>query len=422
LRKCYLVRECNEKYVRGAIIFNFSNNKKVAIVGAGPVGLTLAYLLAKEGVMVDVFESNDDLSMDLRASTFHPATLDLLDRLGVNEELIVQGNIVPAIHFRDRKDFSLIAEFDFSALSADTKHPFRLQCEQWKLTKILKSRLELMENVSLHFSTCVKNVGQTVDGVFIDIVRERENKKVQADWLIACDGVGSAVRKSLKIDYEGFFFPEKFFSISTPFEFADHINNLSHVTYIADPNEWCLMLRAPDLWRIMFPVPPEESDDETTSDFAVQKRLKGLMNFSSSYEVKHKTIYRVQHRIASTYRLGRVLLAGDAAHANNPLGGMGLNSGVHDAFNLADKLLQVILHGSTDELLDRYSRQRRYVSMEHVNSQATQNKELLESNERSVRQVKLDDLRRRAEDPKLAREYMLKASLISSLKSAQEIQ
>ena len=371
--------------------------------------------------MVDVYEGNDDLSKDLRASTFHPATLDLLDGLGVNEELMTQGNIVPAIHFRDRKDFSLVAEFNFSELSADTKHPFRLQCEQWRLTKVLKSRLDLMKNVRLHFATPVINAGQTVDGVFIDIAKEGQDKRIQADWLIACDGVGSNVRKSLKIDYEGFFFPEKFFSISTPFEYSDHINNLSHVTYIADPNEWCLMLRAPDLWRIMFPVSPEESDDETKSDFAVEKRLQGLLNISSSYEVKHKTIYRVQHRIASTYRLGRVLLAGDAAHANNPLGGMGLNSGLHDAFNLADKLLQVISHGATDDLLDRYSRQRRYVSMEHVNSQAAENKELLESNEQRVRQGKLDDLRRRAENPKLAREYMLKASLISSLQSAQEI-
>ncbi len=404
------------------MILSASNKNKVAIIGAGPVGLSLAYLLAKEGVFVDLFESNDDLSIDLRASTFHPSTLDLLDTLGVNEELIAQGNIVPAIHFRDRKDFSLIAEFDFSALSADTKFPYRLQCEQWKLTKILRARLEAMENVNLHFSSRVENAGQTEAGIFIDVVNQDESRIFQADWLIACDGVGSAVRKSLNIDYEGFFFPEKFFSISTPFEYADHIQNLSHVTYIADPSEWCLMLRAPDLWRIMFPVPPEESDEETKSDRAVQKRLQGLMHYSSDYEVKHKTIYRVQHRVASTYRLGRVLLAGDAAHANNPLGGMGLNSGVHDAFNLADKLLQVILHGASDELLDQYSRQRRYVSMEHVNSQAAQNKELLESNERSVRQAKLDDLRRRAEDPKLAREYILKASLITSLKSAQEVQ
>jgi len=404
------------------MVLSHSEKNKVVIVGAGPVGLTIAYLLAKAGVLVDVFESNDDLSVDLRASTFHPSTLDLLDSLGVNEELIAQGNIVPAIHFRDRKDFSLVAEFDFSALSADTKYPFRLQCEQWKLTRVLKSRLEGMENVSLHFSSLVENADQTETGVFVDVVSKNETKRVQADWLIACDGVGSAVRKSLKIDYEGFFFPEKFFSISTPFEFADHINNLSYVTYIADPSEWCLMLRAPDLWRIMFPVPPEESDEETRSDFAVQKRLQGLMNFSSNYEVKHKTIYRVQHRVASTYRLGRVLLAGDAAHANNPLGGMGLNSGVHDAFNLADKLLKVILEGSSDELLSQYSRQRRYVSMEHVNSQAAQNKELLESNDRYARQAKLDDLRRRAEDPKLAREYMLKASLITSLQSAQAVQ
>ena len=401
---------------------NTSNNKKVIIVGAGPVGLVLTYLLAKADIFVDVYEANDDLSEDLRASTFHPATLDLLDRLGVNEELMLHGNIVPTIHFRDRKNFSLIAEFNFSELNADTHHPFRLQCEQWKLTKILKSRLELMNNVSLNFSTSVINAGHTIDGVFIDTVEKTKNKRVEADWLIACDGVGSIVRKSLKIDYEGFFVPEKFFSISTPFEYANYINNLSHVTYIADPNEWCLMLRAPDLWRIMFPVPLEEKDDETKSDFAVQKRLQGLMHYSSSYEVKHKTIYRVQHRIASTYRLGRVLLAGDAAHANNPLGGMGLNSGLHDAFNLADKLLQVISQGADDELLDRYSRQRRYVSIEHVNSQAAQNKELLESNEQSVRQAKLDDLRRRAENPKLAREYMLKASLISSLKSAQDIQ
>lgn len=403
-------------------MLNPLSKQKVVIVGAGPVGLTLAYLLARADILVDVYESNNDLSIDLRASTFHPSTLDLLDNLGVNEELIAQGNVVPAIHFRDRKDFSLVAEFNFSALKNDTKFPFRLQCEQWKLTKILKSRLEAMGNVNLNFSSTVEDVIQYDTGVSVNVIQTNENKKINAHWLIACDGVGSIVRKTQEINYEGFFFPEKFFSISTPFEFAKHISNLSHVTYIADPSEWCLMLRAPDLWRIMFPIPPDESDEETKSDASVQKRLQGLMNYSSNYVVEHKTIYRVQHRIASTYRLGRVLLAGDAAHANNPLGGMGLNSGIHDAFNLAEKLIKVVMHGVSEELLNLYSRQRRHVSIEHVNSQAAQNKELLESNEETVRLTKLDDLRRRSEDPELAREYMLKASLITSLRSAENIQ
>lgn len=399
---------------------NHENN--VLIVGAGPVGLSIAYLLANAGINVELFESNEDLAIDLRASTFHPSTLDLLDTLGVVDDLIAQGNIVPSIHFRDRKDFSLVAQFNFAELSGDTKFPYRLQCEQWKLTKILRARLEKMPNVKLHFGVQVENAGEDDSGVFLETKSKEGSRCYTAGWLVGADGVGSVVRKSLNIDYEGFFFPEKFFSISTPFEYGDKIENLSHVTYIADPKEWCLMLRAPDLWRIMFPVPPEEPDEVTKSDEAVQKRLKGLMNFGEDYDVRHKTIYRVQHRVASTYRLGHVLLAGDAAHANNPLGGMGLNSGVHDAFNLSEKLIQVILHGADDELLNRYSRQRRYVSMEHVNAQAAQNKQLLEATDQAARQSRLDDLRRRAEDPVLAKEYMLKASLITSLKNAQAVQ
>lgn len=395
---------------------------KVLVVGAGPVGLSIAYLLANQGISIELFESNDDLAIDLRASTFHPSTLDLLDTLGVVDDLIAQGNIVPSIHFRDRQDFSLVAEFNFAELSGDTKFPYRLQCEQWKLTKILRARLEKMPNVKLHFGVQVENAGEDNSGVFLETKGKEGSRRYTAGWLVGADGVGSVVRKSLNIDYEGFFFPEKFFSISTPFEYGDKIENLSHVTYIADPKEWCLMLRAPDLWRIMFPVPPEEPDEVTKSDEAVQKRLKGLMNFGEDYDVRHKTIYRVQHRVASTYRLGHVLLAGDAAHANNPLGGMGLNSGVHDAFNLSEKLIQVIRHGADDELLNRYSRQRRYVSMEHVNAQAAQNKQLLEASDQAARQSRLDDLRRRAEDPVLAKEYMLKASLITSLKNAQAVQ
>ncbi|GKX36121.1 MAG: pentachlorophenol monooxygenase [Rhizobiaceae bacterium MnEN-MB40S] len=393
----------------------------VCIVGAGPAGLSLAAWLSAQGIETICIERNDSLALDLRASTFHPSTLDMLDELGVVESMKREGVVVPNYQIRDRQGLEILADFQFELISDRTKHPYRLQFEQHKLTPLLAAYLENLPNNRLLFSTSYTLHEAKSTGVVTTAEGPDGPVIISSKFLVGADGVGSAVRTNAEIEYEGFTYPERFFSMSTPFRFEENLSDLSYVTYIADPREWCLMLRTPELWRLMFPVPPDEDEKQTLSDEATQGRLQGFYRLGEDYEVRHRTLYRVQQRVAETYRRGRVILVGDAAHANNPLGGMGLNSGVHDAYNLKNKLLAV-LEGSADEtLLDTYSNQRRMVSIEHVNKQSAENKKRLEASSPEARKAYREELENITSDIEKTRAHLLRTSLIESLDQASRI-
>ncbi len=388
----------------------------VIIAGAGPVGLAAAAELQRHGVPVLVLEAEAGLPYELRASTFHAPTLDMLDVYGATAPMIAQGLVAPYVQYR-RRDQQMIAEFDFRLLADVAKHPYRVQVEQFKLTHILAGILGAKPNFQLRFNAKVESAEQIGNQVRVTLA---DGTVLHTPWLIGADGAHSAVRRSAGIEFEGFTWPERFLVLSTPFEFADHIPNLADVTYYADPGEWFFLLRVPGLWRAMFPVAAEVSEETVMSDAFAAERMAGIIPGRSGYEIRHRTLYRVHQRVAKTFRQGRVLLAGDAAHINNPLGGMGLNGGVHDAVNLGEKLAQVI-HGAPDALLDLYDRQRRGVTVEHVQRQTIQNKQNLEAKDPVAMQAFHDKLSSTAADPTKAHEYLFGISMLASLKRAAEI-
>jgi 3-(3-hydroxy-phenyl)propionate hydroxylase len=379
----------------------------VLVAGAGPVGLCAANVLADAGVPVTVLEAEAELPRNLRASTFQPPTLDMLARFGATQRLITMGRVAPKVQYRDRAGW--VAEFDFGLLAGDTAHPFRVQCEQFKLNEVLAERLPGI----VRFSAAVTDVEQ--DDASVTVTLEG-SERLSAAWLIGADGGRSRVREALGIRLEGFTWPERFLVASTPFDFAAVLPNLCDVSYFADPEEWFFLLRVRDVWRAMFPTRPEEKDEEILSDPAIEARLQRVYKKDSPYEVTHRTLYPVHQRVAETYRKGRVFLAGDAAHLNNPLGGMGMNGGIHDAFNLAEKLLSVILGKKSVAELDAYERQRRPVALEYVNSISIANKRNLETRDPAEQRRWREELTRAASDPSLAREYLLKISMIASLR------
>lgn len=392
----------------------------VLVAGAGPVGLISALVLGTAGIRVTIVEGASDLNHDLRASTFHPPTLDMLSRYGLTDDLISQGLVARYTQQRDRKD-GLIAEFDMHTLKDDTNFPFRLQCEQWKLTHLIKAKLAQMPDVQVLFDTQVTHVSQTDDVVAVTLKTNGETHQLQTDYLIGADGASSAVRKSLGIEFEGYTYPERFLVISTAFEYADHLPHLSYVNYCSDPEEWCVLLRVPTLWRVLFPTKLDESDEEVMGDASVQKRLQDLLPQPKPYETAHRTLYKIHQRVAATFRQHRVFLAGDAAHINNPLGGMGMNGGVHDAFNLCDKLLSVLQRGERPEVLDRYERQRRAIAIEYINANTARNKKEIEERDPKLRKKTQDELRAIAADPISSRTYLRKTSMIDALHRAEAI-
>jgi 3-(3-hydroxy-phenyl)propionate hydroxylase len=395
-------------------------NDRVVIVGAGPVGLTAALALGKRGIATVLLEAEPEPVMELRGSTFHPPTLDLLDEFGIVPRMIEVGLKAPTWQFRDRET-GPVATFDLSFLASDTNHPYRVQCEQWKLMQFLEEELRKLPSADICFGHEVTGVTQTEDNVTVTARVQSEEIAITGRYLIAADGAHSAARQSLGIEFEGFTYPELFLIASTDFRFESALPDIAHVNYIADPQEWLVLLRVPDLWRVLVPAPENSDRAALLSDESLQQVLQRVVRRAEPYHIAHRSIYHVHQKVAKSFRHGRVLLAGDAAHINNPLGGMGMNGGIQDAFNLADKM-QEIFAGGDDSSLDRYDRQRRTVAVDAVQAQTHRNRQIISERDPAVRQKALDDLRRIAGDKAAARDYMLKSSMIASMRRAAEIE
>jgi 3-(3-hydroxy-phenyl)propionate hydroxylase len=367
---------------------------------------------------VIVLEASRDLSGELRGSTFHAPTLDMLDELGATPAMIERGIIAPRMQYRSRTE-GIIADFDFGLLADVSRHPYRLQCEQFKLTRILHELLKDQPGIEIRFNAKVCACVDQGDSTEVTL---EDGGRLRGAYVVGADGAHSAVRKATATDFEGFTWPERFLVLSTPVDFADLIPNLADVAYFADPEEWFFLLRVPELWRAMFPVPADIPDEATTTDEFVRARFGRIVPGRDDYPTRHRTLYRVHQRVARTFRHGRILLAGDAAHINNPLGGMGLNGGIHDAFNLAAKLARV-WHGEAEaELLEQYDRQRRAVTIEHVQRQSIHNKLSLEATDPAAQRAFRERMAGISADPVKSYAYLCDVSMISSLRRAAEIE
>ena len=388
----------------------------VIIAGAGPVGLSVAAHVAEAGLPAIVLESEAALPVNLRASTFHPPTLDMLERFGATEKLIAQGLVAPTFQYRDR-EAGILGAFDFGELSDVCRHPYRLQCEQYKLNFALLDYLKGRPGVEVRFAAEVADVSQSPDGVS---VRLTNGETIQGGWLVGADGARSAVRRALDIPFEGFTWPEAFLVVSTAFPFEDHFDGLCWVNYFADPEEWFFLLRAPEFWRVMFPTTQDEPESEIFDAARIQRRLNRVLPRREPYEIAHTTLCRVHQRVAERYRQGRAFLAGDAAHINNPLGGMGMNGGIHDAYNLAEKLARVLRGEAGPDLLDAYEAERRPVALAYVNEITIRNKRNLETADPAEQQAFRTMLRETMADPAKRRAFLLRASMLASLRPELE--
>lgn len=403
------------------------SEKRVVIAGGGPVGLTAAVALARQGIPSLVLESHTELVTELRASTFHPPTIEMLDDLGIVKDLLAKGLKADKYQFRDRHE-GKVAEFDLGLLKDDTRYPFRLQIEQYALCVAALEAINESDLAEVRFSHRATGAEPFDDHAVVTAETPEGTEQFEGAFAIGAEGLASPVRTSLGLKFQGIAYPERYLSQFVPFDLQSVIPGLSHVAYVGDYPDWHALIHTPTEWRVLFPTRPEETFfddpdlDEETLERVGQERLQRVCATGRPYPVKLRRIYRVHQRVAEDYRRGRVVIAGDAAHVNNPLGGMGLNGGVHDAVNLAEKIGRIWRGEAEMDVLDRYTKERRTIAIEVVQRQTEQNARDIAEKDPDIRRRRNDDMRQLADDPAKARQYLLRSSMIESLRQAAAVE
>lgn len=393
------------------------SNPQVIVAGAGPVGTVAAYRLASMGIDVLLVEAGPDCARDLRASTFHPPTLEMLDEIGMAETLIDRGLKAPEYHFRERESGEVVS-FDLSELADETRFPFRLQCEQYVLASMVAKNLEDHPRAEVRFNHRLVAFNQDDNGVEVALEGPYAIEKVRARYLIAADGGNSIIRKWLGVGFEGFTYPERFLTLSTSLELRDYIPNLANVNYVSDKREWMVLLRVPSAWRILVPARENQPDEWLVSEEKKNEVFRNLIG-REDVETGHRTIYRVHQRVATRFDHLRVGLVGDAAHLNNPLGGFGMNSGIHDAWSLCDKIRANLELGHDDARFEQFDAERRPVTHRFIQAQTMQNKRLLEHSPEDNHALRLQEMKDTRDDPLRRRAFLRRQAMFTSLEEAR---
>lgn len=400
----------------------------VVISGGGPVAMILALALYRAGVPFVALETLFEPFIDQRAASYHPPTIEMLEALGLTDEIIPEGLKSSCYRFHDRVTGEVVVEFDLADLKSEVKYPYVLQYEQYKLVRKILTLHGGKPDFDVRFSHTVTGFTQHADHVEVEVALEDgASQMIRGSYLVGCDGGRSVVRKAAGIDFVGFTYPELFIKIGTYFDFSEQNDKIVYRNYFSDPDEWCNLFKVngeppkPGIWRCVIPMRIGESEAQAKSPAALQARLQRFFPKDSDYEIAYANVYTVSQRVAETFNAGRVLLAGDAAHVNNPIGGMGLNGGIHDAVNLAAKLARVWKGEAAPDLLDLYTRQRHKAAVDFTQTQTIANKKQLEESDPKIRKIRLDELRRIGDDRAASRQYMRRAQLIESLETAATV-
>ena len=351
----------------------------------------------------------------------------MVEDLGMTEKLLPRGIESPMFQFRDRVSDRIVVEFDYRDIADELTYPYALQVEQHKTIEVAWEIAREIDCFELIREREVIGVIQDDDGVKITVQAPDGSTETHTGrYLVGADGGRSIVRKALDIDFPGFTWEERFIIVSTYYDFEEAAG-YRYRNYVAHPERWCAMIKVPGdesegVWRALFPAFGNDPDEEVLSDEWIQARFAECYPYDPPYDLLHRNLYSVHQRVAATFAKGRVALAGDAAHVNNPLGGMGMNSGIHDGLNVAKKLEAAWHGGDHEALLARYDRQRRPMAEKYVQAQSINNKRMLQETDPKIREERLNELQQTRNDPDSNRAYLRRSSLVQMVEEADSIQ
>jgi 2-polyprenyl-6-methoxyphenol hydroxylase and related FAD-dependent oxidoreductases len=392
--------------------------RQVIIVGAGPVGLSAALFLVERGIAVTVLERAPALVEDMRASTFHPSTLDMLAPRGVAARLVGEGHRAQRWQFL-RLDTGEAAVFDLDVLAGETAHPFRLQCEQFRLTRAIVECLRDEPLFRIHFGAELVDFQDDGAGVRVHLRTAEGERRLDALFLVGADGASSATRRLLGMELAGATYPKTSITVVVDFPFEDHLRDMLFVNYVWTASDHYSLMRISQHWRTGFSPADGQSLEDAVALPNVRQHLARILPAAADATVVHVGAYTIQRRLVERFRVGRVLLTGDAAHLNSPAGGMGMNSGIHDARSLARALAEV-LHGGDEAALDRYAAVRRQIAQDDVQVQSDRNYRRHREKDPQQREIIWRDLREVTADPARMRAYLLESSMIASVKRSEQ--
>jgi len=384
----------------------------ILVIGAGPVGLCLALALARRGVPIEIFEAEPALQSDLRGGAFHPPTLEFFDEWGLLAELRHRGLEVRQLRYWERATAECVASFDYALIERDVRFPFRLHCAQHILCQIAREALRQAPSARLHLAHRLVEMTDAGDRVRARFDCPGGSREVEGAWLCGTDGAHSTVRKQLGVAFAGLSYVDRFLVLNGDIGLDGLLPGLAPVNYFFDPEEWVIVLRFPGFTRVVFRIAEGQDEDAAVSDEAVRERLERFAGRRISYRLDSRTVYRVHERLADTFRVGRAALAGDAAHINNPVGGMGLNSGLGDAHALAEALIAIHTGGDAS-LIDSYTVRRRAGVAVELLQRAGQNYREMSARLQAARSVRDHAIRAAARDPALARAHLLQFSMVT---------
>ncbi|MDO7843403.1 FAD-dependent oxidoreductase [Sphingomonas immobilis] len=398
-----------------------THDVEVLVVGLGPVGATTALYLARHGITVAGIEALPAPASDLRASTVHAPTIEMLDALGAANVVLNYGLRAPEYQFRDRQSGETFS-FDMSELADRTRFPFRVQCEQHKLAEDVVDQLGGEASVQLRYGQRLIWLGEHDGGVSAYVETSRDVECYRARYVIGADGAGSLVRKLMALGFDGFTYGEKYLCLSTQYPIEEAFDGLCHVNYVSDPDEWLVLLRVPSVWRVMLPVREDEDDQTLLSDTRKDAVFRRILGHDAPVTTHHRTIYRLHQRVADRFVAGRVALVGDAAHLNSPMGGFGMNSGIHDGINLGQKLVAILREGGDARLVELFDRQRRQMTHDFIQAQSIANMAMMRSGWGAARDQRREKMADLSKDREARRAFLLSQAMFTSLEQAAAIQ